>query len=425
MAIIYIFVKFMNTKNTHPVPLRQEVIVKFWPVAAFVLVIFVSLDFFVLKDYLVGWIHLGNLLFLILSMPLILKSKNVVLASNILPLLGLLTLMPFIFTGGPANTGFWWSIVYVIGCFLVTDKKWAIIWLTLYFSLTIVIMSFSIIGIVKIAYSIPELLNLLFAYIITFIFVYLFNQVREYYLQLANNKAEELSRVNKELLSANNDIEQFVYLASHDLQEPLRTISNFVGLVDEKVAGKMDKDTDQYLEFIVSATSKMQGLIKDLLDLSRIGRNIRFVKIDSNEVLKEVIAEMDATIKESKANISFSGLPVLKGCKIEMKRLFQNLISNAIKFQAKGNTPEIVITAEQKKSEYIFAIRDNGIGIEEQFIYKIFVIFQRLHNDTEYPGTGIGLAICKKIVHLHGGDIWVKSKLGEGSTFYFSISKEI
>ena len=415
----------MDTKTTTQAPLRHEVIVKFWPVAALVLIVFVSLDFFVLEDYLIGWIHFVNLLFLVVSMPLILKSKNIVLASNILPLLGLLTLMPWIFTGGPANSGFWWSVVYVIGCFLVTDKKWAILWLALYFAITLLIMAFSIGGFVKLAYSNSELLNILFAYVIAFIFVYLFNQVREYYLQLANNKAEELAQANKELTSANNDIEQFVYLASHDLQEPLRTISNFVGLVEGKAVGKIDQETDQYLGFIVTATSKMQGLIKDLLDLSRIGRNITFVKIDCNEVLKEVMAEMDASIKESNAKISYPVLPVLKGCKTELKRLFQNLISNAIKFQTKGNTPEIVITVEQNRSEYIFAIKDNGIGIEEQYIYKIFVIFQRLHNDTEYPGTGVGLAICKKIVALHGGDIWLRSKVGAGSTFYFSISKKI
>lgn len=414
----------MDTKIIQPSPLRHEVIAKFWPVAAFVLVIFVCLDIFQ-KDYLLAGVHVANLLVLCISMPFILKTNNIVLASNILPLLGMLTIMPWIFTGGPANTGFWWSIVYVIGCFLVTDKKWAIFWLALYFAIVLLIMAISMNGLVKIAYSIPQLLNLLFAYCIAFIFVFLFNQVREYYLELANNKAEELAQANKDLNVAYNDIEQFVYLASHDLQQPLRTTSNFVGLLERKIRGQIDKDTDQYLEFIVGATTKMQVLIKDLLDLSRVGRNIAFVKTDCNEVLKEVLADMDATIKESNAKITFHTLPVIKVCKTELKRMFQNLIGNAIKFQKAGNTPDITISVEQKRSEYIFAVKDNGIGIEEQYIPKIFVIFQRLHDDTEYPGTGIGLAICKRIAHLHGGDIWVRSTPNVGSTFYFSISKKI
>lgn len=247
-------------------------------------------------------------------------------------------------------------------------------------------------------------------------------------LNILDDYSEEKKKVeiiNNDLSSANRELEQFAYIAAHDLQEPLRTIANFVGLFEKKYFGKYDKDADQYLQHIVNATSKMQSLIKHLLDFSRIGRGLSFVAVDCNKVLEAVIAEMQASIVESNAKITSSLLPVLKGSEIELKQLFQNLISNAIKFQKKGKSPEIIISVEQKDTEFIFAVKDNGIGIEEQFIPKLFIIFQRLHTAAEYPGTGIGLAICKKIVSLHGGKIWIESKLGEGSTFYFCIPKEL
>ena len=234
---------------------------------------------------------------------------------------------------------------------------------------------------------------------------------------------KKIEMINTDLISANKELEQFVYIASHDLQEPLRTISNYVELINKKYSGKIDEVADQYLHFIVTATLRMQNLIKDLMDYMIIGRNITFVEVDYNEVLKKIIAEMDDLINESNAKITSSILPVLRGNKIELKRLFQHLISNAIKFRKKSVASEIAITVEEKGIEYLFAIKDNGIGIEEQFINKLFVVFKRLHNVAEYPGTGIGLAACKKIVALFGGKIWVESKLGEGSTFYFTIAK--
>jgi signal transduction histidine kinase/HAMP domain-containing protein len=229
-------------------------------------------------------------------------------------------------------------------------------------------------------------------------------------------KSEELARSNKEL-------EQFAYITSHDLQEPLRTISNFVELLEEKYKGKDDEDSDHYIKYIVEATLRMQTMIKDLLDFSRVGRNPVFVKVDCEKVIKEIIADLKISIEESNAKIVFDTLPVLTGIEIELKRLFQNLISNAIKFRRKDIPPEITIKVEEKETEYLFSIHDNGIGIEEQYYNKLFIMFQRLPSAQEYQGTGIGLATCKKIVDLHGGKIWVDSKLNEGSTFYFTIHK--
>lgn len=246
-------------------------------------------------------------------------------------------------------------------------------------------------------------------------------------LNILEDYSEEKGKVetiNNDLSSANKELEQFAYVASHDLQEPLRTISIFVGLLEEKYSGKTDEDTKQYLKFIVNATSKMQNLIKDLLDFSQIGRNISFAATDCNNILKEVIANIGATIKVSNAKITSTVLPVVIGNEIELRQLFQNLISNAIKFHKKNSNPEIEITFVEKETEYLFAFKDNGIGLEEQYKDRIFIIFQRLHTATEYAGTGIGLATCKKIVALHNGNIWMESKLGHGSIFYFTIPKE-
>lgn len=234
---------------------------------------------------------------------------------------------------------------------------------------------------------------------------------------------KEIEKKSEELAASNLELEQFAYVASHDLQEPLRTIANFVGLLDKKYSGKTDQDAQQYFTFVTNATSKMQNLIKDLLEYSRVGRNMKFDQVNCNDVLTGVIAGIDVSIKESNAKITSSKLPVIKGNEIELGRLFQNLINNAIKFRKKNSIPEISITVQEKEKEYLFAIKDNGIGIDEKHINKLFVIFQRLHTDAEYPGTGIGLATCKKIVALHGGKIWVESKLGEGSTFYFTLPK--
>ncbi|MES2284672.1 MAG: PAS domain S-box protein [Bacteroidota bacterium] len=233
----------------------------------------------------------------------------------------------------------------------------------------------------------------------------------------------EIKQKSEELIRSNQELEQFAYVASHDLQEPLRTISNFVGLLEKTQCGKIDDDANNYLNFITSATLRMQILIKDLLDYSRVGKSITFSIIDCNNIFKEVLAVMDASIKESHAKITSDVLPKVKASDVQLKQLFQNLISNSIKFRKKNSVPEIKITVEEKPAEYLFAVKDNGIGIEEKYMNKLFILFQRLHTETEYPGTGIGLAICKKIVTLHGGKIWAESKLGEGSTFYFTLPK--
>lgn len=230
-----------------------------------------------------------------------------------------------------------------------------------------------------------------------------------------------METMNIELTGLNKEAEQFVYIASHDLQEPLRTVVNYIGLLHKKHKKDLDKNVVFYLDTINNATSRMQRLIKDLLEYSRVGRDKTKVAVDCNLLMEEVVNDIFQAIQESRAEIHYGLLPVVSGYYSGLKSLFQNLLSNAIKFRKSGTHPIIKINVEPTTKEYIFSIRDNGIGIEKAYYDKLFIIFQRLHQPDEYPGTGIGLAQSKKIVEMHGGKIWVESEPGKGSTFYFTI----
>ncbi len=224
-----------------------------------------------------------------------------------------------------------------------------------------------------------------------------------------------------ELKNSNSELEQFAYIASHDLQEPLRTISSFVELFQKQYMGKLDPKADKYISYIMQSSGRMRVLINDLLDYSRIGNKKELQQIDCNVILQEVKDDMRKTITDEKAVIETKDLPVIMGYQTEIKQLFQNLISNAIKFRKKGTVPRINISAQHDNTSWIFGVQDNGIGIAKEHNDRIFTIFQRLHNKNEYEGSGIGLAHCKKIIGLHKGKIWIESAPGEGTTFYFTI----
>ncbi|WP_158085343.1 PAS domain S-box protein [Niastella vici] len=225
-----------------------------------------------------------------------------------------------------------------------------------------------------------------------------------------------------ELEIKNKELEQFAYVASHDLQEPLRTTSSFVELLRKQYHGKLDDNANRYIDYVIQASDRMKTLIKDLLDYSRIGREKKFEPVDCNVAFEEVLADLAKVIKENKAVITTGKLPVVNAFPTELKLLFQNLISNSIKFQKQGIAPFIEISAVREMGHWHFRFRDNGIGIEKQYQQRIFIIFQRLHNRSVYEGSGIGLAHCKKIVELHGGTIWVESEAGKGSIFHFTIA---
>jgi PAS domain S-box-containing protein len=226
---------------------------------------------------------------------------------------------------------------------------------------------------------------------------------------------------NLELERKNKELEQFAYVASHDLQEPLRTTISFVEIFRQQYFGKLDSKADKYLNYIVEASDRMRVLIKDLLDFSRIGINKDLEKVDCNIIFHDVIRDIDKAIKDSNAEIKAEHLPVISGYATELKQLFQNLIINSIKFRKKNVPLKINIAAHKENDYWRFAFTDNGIGIDQQHNERIFIIFQRLHTRSEYQGSGIGLSHCKKIVELHHGKIWVESTPNEGSTFYFTI----
>ncbi|MBZ0303066.1 MAG: GAF domain-containing protein [Anaerolineae bacterium] len=232
---------------------------------------------------------------------------------------------------------------------------------------------------------------------------------------------EKVQQRTAALQRSNDELRRFAYVASHDLREPLRTVSNYLQLIEMRYADLLDDEGHEFFAFAVGGAKRMRDLIDALLAYSRVETQVHeFVPVDCQEVVDEVCQQLQVAIDEAGATIIHEGLPQIKADKQLILQLFQNLISNALKYRG-DREPEIHIDATRHKKEWRFCVRDNGIGIEAQYLERIFVIFQRLHHQTEYPGTGIGLAICKKTVELHGGRMWVESQVGEGSTFYFTI----
>jgi PAS domain S-box-containing protein len=236
---------------------------------------------------------------------------------------------------------------------------------------------------------------------------------------------EALRRTDEDLVRSNRDLEQFAYVASHDLQEPLRMITGYVQLIERRYRDKLDKDADEFIAFVVDGCARMQSLIADMLAYSRVGTHGDMLPPnDCRQIVDRVLDNLKTAIAESQTIIQLeTPLPTLSSDRTQLLQLFQNLIGNAIKFRDPGRRLEVRIGARDEGSEWLFWVRDNGIGIEPQYRDRIFVIFQRLHRRDEYPGTGMGLAICKKIVECHGGRIWVESEFGQGTTFFFTIRK--
>ncbi|HEX3013190.1 MAG TPA: PAS domain S-box protein, partial [Methanobacterium sp.] len=235
---------------------------------------------------------------------------------------------------------------------------------------------------------------------------------------------EKMKKLITELKRSNDELQQFAYITSHDLQEPLRTIASFTQLLERRYKNKLDDDADEFIDYIVEASIRMKQMILDLLEysrLTRIGKKCKPLKIE--DMVLNIFDNLNLLILENRAQITYGPLPTVLADESQLFRVFQNLIENAIKFKKQDENPRIHISSyfDEKSNEHVFSVSDNGIGIEEQYFDRIFTLFQRLHTKEEYGGTGIGLSISKRIVESHGGRMWVESEYGAGSTFYFTI----
>ena len=239
------------------------------------------------------------------------------------------------------------------------------------------------------------------------------------------NKEFEISQKNKILKNQNSELEQFTYITSHDLQEPLVTLMSFSDLLLEEFSDSLDPEAKLYIEYINKSAIRMRALVTGLMEYARIGIRDDAKEIDCNRILKDVLKDLSAQINITESKIVIEDLPVIRGYETYIRLLFQNLISNAIKFKKENGLPEIKITSSETKKDWTFTVTDNGIGIEEKDLDHVFVIFKRLNNASLYKGYGIGLAHCRKIVKMHHGEIHVNSTFGEGSIFSFTISKTI
>ncbi len=243
-------------------------------------------------------------------------------------------------------------------------------------------------------------------------------ELREYW----ENLEEEVKLRTEELAKSNADLEQFAYVASHDLREPLRMITAFLQLLDRRYSGQLDSDAREFINFAVDGAKRLDKVIIDLLEYSRIAnKEMMFSEVDFEEVMEQVNLNLNVIIYENNAEVTYEYLPKnIMADENQMIILFQNLVGNAIKYRS-NEKPKIHISAQKEKKFFIFKVEDNGIGMDSKYLERIFTIFQRLHTHNEYEGSGIGLSIAQRIVHQHGGEIWAESQPGKGSTFFFTI----
>ena len=255
----------------------------------------------------------------------------------------------------------------------------------------------------------------------------LLEKVKELDLQQEELSAHKrkLENLNADLIAKNRELERFTSIASHDLQEPLRTIGNMTQLISRKYATNFDDQGKKILDYVTHATTRMTVMIKGLLEFSRIGNKRETVEVNCQEVVHTIVLDFDAALKAVQGTITVHELPKIKGNPVELRMLFQNLISNGLKFRKADTPPVIEVSAKDNSTHVEFCIKDNGIGIEQADHEKIFMIFQRLNPLEQYEGTGLGLAYCRKIVELHGGKIWINSTKNVGSAFYFTLTQVV
>jgi PAS domain S-box-containing protein len=243
--------------------------------------------------------------------------------------------------------------------------------------------------------------------------------------QRVEERTLELRTSNEALRQSNDDLNQFAYAASHDLQEPLRVVALYSQMLQEKYAGRLDPQADCYIDFVVNGAQRMEALLKDLLTYSQVGAASEgpATPVVCGDVLRRVLFNLQAGVEQNAAQVTWNGLPTVRAHEFRLTQLFQNLVGNAIKYRRPEEAPRVHVDAKRRSGDWLFAVRDNGIGIKPEYAQQIFGIFKRLHGRT-HPGTGIGLAICQRVVETYGGRIWVESTPGEGSIFYFTLPQD-
>ncbi len=258
-----------------------------------------------------------------------------------------------------------------------------------------------------------------------FLILYVFMNISAFAIQdYIFRQRDRLQAAAEELMRSNRYLEQFAYATSHDLQEPLRTVTSYVQLLQKRYEGQLDSEADDFIYYTIDATGRMREMIQGLLKFSRVSsQNFSADAVELNEVLRQVTEDLKVAIDESRAVIRYATMPVIPGDRNMLAQLFQNLISNAIKYRNNNRSPLIEIDVMGIENGWKFSVRDNGIGIPRKYQQRVFEVFSRVHSKTDTEGLGIGLALCKRIVFNHGGDIWVESQEGEGSTFYFTIMR--
>jgi len=389
-----------------------------------------------------------GILLLTLFIYIFKKWGNLSLSGNLLALAWALTLIQSVFeTGSLYSDNLLWLIVTPLLAFLFASRLSGVLW------------SGGLLGLLSYCYVLEvnrspsgELYTLMFDstyYFISYFFlfvailaiIFIFKKGKEDIIKILQEQssilrqqkkeityqANELKKVGEALKSTNHELEHFAYAASHDLKEPLRMINSYTSLIKKKIDGQLDDSTREYMGFVTNGVERMQKLLDDLLEYSRLGQKGQKKKItDLNDILMIVVSNLMVPMNQNQAAVCTKPLPSIYSSSTEMMQLFQNIISNAIKFKKADTDPLVMVSAKEYGEDfYHFSIADNGIGIPEKDQERVFAIFERLHNKSEFEGTGIGLATCKKIINNMGGKIWLSSTYGEGTTFHFTLPRSL
>lgn len=395
----------------------------------------------VLEKHFLWWLLIAPL-FIIPSLFYFKKTGNLKIAGNFLAFISFILLVPSILTTGGLYSSFIpWLFVIPLSTVLVEDLLWSTTWLCIagfsYVMLYFYGQAYPSINF-KPSSDLYQLINYISVAGYAFLLLVLFEGSQVFTIKVLKNKNQELVEqqqlikqslkelelIELKLKESNSELQNFAFAASHDLKEPLRMIGMYTQLIQRRLNSSGDDNIKEYMAFVTDGVRRMQNLLDNLLSYSRLGKNVHDTKeVDLNGIFNIVKNNLTVAINESNTKVTCEPLPILTASITEMTQLFQNLISNSIKFRKADTQPVISINYIDNNHEHLFAVIDNGIGIKKEHLAKVFDIFTRLHSQSEYEGTGIGLATCKKIVNNLGGRIWLNSVEGEGTTFYFTIPK--